>query len=166
MADNGRMTRQEAVDRAWDLATSIDICMFVTWDGARQRARPLSARPDRDAHRIYFLVDAAGAKDGQIDRFPTVTMAFADTTRHNYVTITGTAVVSNDRAKIRDLWSSTDKAWWDSADDPSIRVVAVTPEDAEVWVGPSRFTGGAKMLLAALTGAKPEFGENRKVESL
>ena len=72
------LTDAEAIDTIWSLAKSIDFCMFVTWDGERQRARPLSARPDRDAGRIYFLIDVDGAKDEQIERFPKVTMAFAD----------------------------------------------------------------------------------------
>ena len=32
---------------------------------------------------------------------------------------------TDDRAKIRELWSSFDKAWWDSADDPDIRLLVV-----------------------------------------
>lgn len=49
---------------------------------------------------------------------------------------------------------------------PSIRVIEVDPEDAELWDGPGRIVGAAKMLAAALTGAQPDFGENRKVDTL
>lgn len=160
------LTDAEAVDAIWDLATSIDFCMFVTWDGKRQRARPLSARPDRAAGRIYFLIDVNGAKDDQIDRFPIVTMAFADIRGHDYVSITGHATVSDDRAKIADLWTSTDEAWWEGPDDPDIRVLTVDPEDAELWKGPNRLVAGAKMLAAAVTGASIDLGENVKVDHL
>lgn len=61
-------------------------------------------------------MDAAGVKDDQVDRFPTVTLAFSDPGAHDYVVITGKARVSDDRGKIRDLWSATDKAWWESAE--------------------------------------------------
>lgn len=158
------MAPDQAIDTIWDLAKSIDICMFVTWDGERQRARPLSARPDREAGRIYFLTDEAGAKDEQIERFPVVTLAFSDNHAHDYVVITGKATVSADRALIGELWSSADKAWWDSPDDPAIRVITVEPDDAELWKGPSRLVAGAKMLAAAVTGAKVDFGENVKVD--
>lgn len=166
MAEHTEMTREEAVDTIWDLAKSIDFCMFTTWDGERQRSRPLSARPDRKEGRIYFLVDESGAKDEQIARFPKVALAFADVRAHDYVAITGTASVSNDRAKIKKLWSRADEAWWDSADDPGIRLLTVDPDDAELWKGPNRLIAGAKMLAAAVTGAKVEFGENRKVDQL
>jgi general stress protein 26 len=163
---NKTLTEAEAVDAIWNLAASIDFCMFVTWDGKRQRARPLSARPNRDDGRIYFLIDVNGAKDNQIDRFPMVSMTFADIRAHDYVAITGKATVSNDRARIAELWTSADEAWWDSADDPDIRLLTVDPEDAELWKGPNRLIAGAKMLAAAVTGAKVAFGENVKVDHL
>ena len=166
MAEHTEMTQEDAVDSIWDLAKSIDFCMFTTWDGERQRSRPLSARPDRGEGRIYFLIDEAGAKDDQVEMFPKVSLTFADIRAHDYVAITGTAKVSDDRAKIRSLWTSADEAWWDSADDPSIRLLSVDPDDAELWKGPNRLIAGAKMLTAALTGAKVDFGENRKVDHL
>ncbi len=160
------MSTEAAVDKIWDLVASIDICMFVTWDGEHQRARPLSARPRRAEHRIYVLTEAGTAKTEQIERFPQVTLAFADTRRHDYVVITGTARLSNDRAKIRDLWSAADKAWWESPDDPAIGLIEVEPDDAEIWKGPNRLIAGAKMLAAAVTGAKVDFGESKKVDHL
>jgi general stress protein 26 len=160
------MSSEEAIDDIWKLAKSIDFCMFVTWDGERQRARPLSARPNRDEHRIHFLTDVSGAKDDQVERFPKVTLAFSDIRAHDYVVITGTAKVSNDRAKIAELWTRADEAWWDGPEDPGIRVISVEPEDAELWKGPNRLVAGAKMLAAAVTGAKVDLGENRKVDRI
>ncbi len=98
------MTPAEVIDRVWELAKKTDICMFVTWDGTRQQSRPLSSRVERDAHAIYFLVSAEGHKIEQIRQFPIVDLAYADTGAMKFVSISGTAVVSNDRAKIRDLW--------------------------------------------------------------
>lgn len=53
--------------------------LFVTWDGERQRARPLAARPDREKNEICFLAYEAGAKDDQIRSFPSFRSPFADT---------------------------------------------------------------------------------------
>ncbi|MFT3973749.1 MAG: pyridoxamine 5'-phosphate oxidase family protein [Amaricoccus sp.] len=160
------LSRKDAIDSVWKLADSIDFCFLITWDGERQRARPLSARPDRDENRIYFLIGVEGEKDDQIAKFPTVSLAFADVRSHDYLALTGQAEVTNDREKIRELWSGADRAFWDDADDPSIRLLSVTPEDAELWLGPNRLIAGAKMLGAALTGAKADFGENVKVDHL
>jgi len=161
--DKTTLTAEEARDRAWELAEKINICMFVTWDGERQRARPLAANVMREEHAIYFLIDVNGMKDDQIEKFPIVTMAFADTGSYKFVSITGEAVVTNDRAKIEELWTPDNKAFWDSKDDPNIRVITVRPDDAEVWDSPGKIVSAVKMLTAAVTGAKMELGNNRKV---
>ena len=158
------MTPAEVADRVWELAHDIDFCMFTTWDGERQRSRPLSARVRREEHAIYFLVSAQGQKNWQIEQFPFVSVAWADTGKNHYVVISGPAKLSNDRAKIKDLWSRFDKAWWDDETDPDIRLITVTPEDAELWDSPNRLVAFSLMLTAAaVTGAKTDFGDNAKV---
>lgn len=162
--DDNRKTPAEVQDRIWELAKKIDICMFTTWDGERQRSRPLSARVFRDEHAIYFLVDAEGGKNGEIEHYPTVSCAWVDNGGHKYAVISGTARISNDRARIRELWTDFDKAWWDSADDPSIRLVTLDPEDGELWDSPNRAVAAAKMAIAAVTGAAPKMGDNAEVK--
>ncbi|NGP18225.1 pyridoxamine 5'-phosphate oxidase family protein [Devosia aurantiaca] len=153
----------EIQDRIWELAKKIDFCMFTTWDGERQRSRPLSARPERENHAIYFLVDAEGEKNWQVDKFPWVSCAWADNSNFNYVVVSGNAKVTNDRVKIKDLWTDFDKAWWEDENDPSIRLLTVTPEDAELWDSPGKLVSFAKMAVAAVTGKGPEMGTNEKV---
>jgi general stress protein 26 len=155
---------EDAVARVWELAEKIGTCMFVTWDGERQRARPLAAIVRRLENAVYFLTDITGQKDEQIEHFPTVTLAFADLGANKYLAMTGMASISNDRAKIADLWSPFAKAWWDSPDDPSIRVITFTPEDAELWDSPGKLVSTVVMLAAAVMGSRPNVGENAKVE--
>lgn len=151
-------------DKAWELAESIMFCMFVTWDGERQRARPMATTPDKDEHAIYMLTDEESAKSHQVDKFPVVTLAYADKSHNEFVSITGRAEVSNDREKIRELFNPFTKAWWDSPEDPQIRVIKVTPEDAEYWDSPSGAAARMKMLAAAVTGGRPNMGDNSKVD--
>lgn len=158
------LTPAQAEDRIWELAKQIDICMFVTWDGEYNRARPLSARVDRAAHSIFFLVNDDGAKNDQLQQYPKVTLAWSDNSSYKYVTVSGPAVVTNDRAKIKELWEKTDEAWWDSPEDPDIRLITVKPDDGELWDSPGKIVATAKMVMAAVTGAKPEVGDNKKVD--
>lgn len=154
----------EIEDRVWELAKSIDFCMLTTWDGEAQHSRPMSARVMRDEGKIYFLADASGRKNAHIERFPKVGLTFSDTTGNKYVALTGMAAVSNDRAKIKGLWSDFDRAWWDDENDPSIRLVTFDPQEAELWDSPNRIVATAKMLTAAVTGARPEFGDHGEVK--
>lgn len=158
------LSNEEAIDRVWELAKDIDVCMFVTWDGEYTRARPLSARVHRDENAIYFLVNADGAKNDQLERFPKVTMAWSNNSGYKYVTVSGHAKVSNDRSTIERLWEKTDKAWWNNAQDPEIRLITVVPDEAELWDSPGKLAATAKMVIAAVTGTKPDVGENAKVD--
>lgn len=160
--NNHILPPNEAADRIWELSKKIDICMLTTWDGSKQRSRPMSARVHREENAIYFLTDIEGHKLTEIEEFPNVSLAWADSGNHKYVVIAGDAVVSNDRAKIAELWESFDKAFWDDENDPSIRLLKVTPEEGEVWEGPNGLIAGAKMLFAAATGAKPDMGDTGK----
>ena len=160
--NNTVLPPDEAIDRIWDLARKIDICMLTTWDGSQQRSRPMSARVRREENALYFLTDLEGHKLTEIENFPHVSLAWADNGGHKYVVIAGEAEVSNDRQRIHQLWEAFDKAWWDSAHDPKIRLLKVTPEDGEVWDSPNMLVSAAKMLAAAATGAKPDMGATGK----
>lgn len=151
------------IDRVWDLTKKINICMLATWDGRELHARPMGAYVRREEDAIYFLSDARRHKDDEIRQYGKVCLAFADTSGQKYVSLAGHAEVSSDRGKIRELWGTPAKAWWDSPDDPNIRVLKVTPQEAEFWEGPGTTLAYVKMAAAALTGSRPDMGENRKV---
>ena len=151
------------IDRVWELMKKIGFAMLVTCDGDKLRARPMSAYFKRDENAIYFLTDARHHKDEEIARDPSVNLSFADAGGQKYVSVTGTAVVDNDRAKIKELFSTPAKAWWNSADDPNIRVLKITPDDAEFWDSPGSVISYVKMATAAVTGTRPEIGDHRKV---
>ena len=152
------------IQRVWDLMRKIGFAMLVTRDGDKLRARPMSAYLDRDNSAILFLTDARRHKDEEIARDPHVNLSFADAGKQKYVSVTGTAAISNDRARIRQLFSTPAKAWWDSAEDPDIRVLEITPDDAEFWDSPGTVISYVKMAAAVATGTRPDMGDdNRKV---
>jgi general stress protein 26 len=151
------------VDRAWTLMDKIGFAMLVTRDGAKLRARPMAAFVERNDNAIYMLTDARRHKDEEIAQHPDINLSFADTGAQKYVSVTGTATVSNDRARIKQLFSTPARAWWDSANDPNIRVLKVTPDDAEFWDSPGTMVSYVKMAAAAVTGSRPDVGTNRKV---
>jgi general stress protein 26 len=156
MADND-------TDRVWELMEKMPLCMLTTWNGSDLHGRPMDARPRRKDNTIYFLTDVRHHKDDEIAKYPKIAIAFSDSGDQKYVSLSGRAEVSNDRAKIKELWEPTAKAWWDSAENPNIRVLKVTPVEAQYWDGPGKVVSMVKMMVAAATGTKPDLGENRKV---
>jgi general stress protein 26 len=117
-------------------------------------------RPDE--HVVFFLADARHHKESDIKRYNKVCLAFSDTGAQNYVSV-GQAEVIVDQPKVREFWGIPAKAWWNSPDDPNIRLLKVTPFDAQYWDAPGSTVADVKMAAAALTGSRPSMDENRKV---
>jgi len=151
-------------DKAWQLARSMRTCILVTWDGRRTRARPMSGTVDQASHAVYFLTDVSAEKIAQITAHPRVTLIFSNEGGDEYATLEGDATVSNDRAKIRELWTPFAKAWWQSADDPAIRLLQVDPSEAEIWEGPNKLVATAIMLTSAITGTHPNLSDHAHVD--
>ncbi len=150
-------------DRTWELIDKIKFALFTTWNGEKQDQWPLSAIPNRAAGLIQFLVSQKSGRYDHLGQVPAVTLGFADTAGAKYVVVDGHAELSNDRSKIKALFSPFAKAWWESADDPDIRLLTVTPDRAELWDAPGKLIATAVMLGAAVTGGKPPVGDHGAV---
>jgi general stress protein 26 len=155
---------QNFVQRAWEIAASIPISILVTRHGSVQRARPMAAHANADDHAIYFLTDADSDVVSQIDASSGCTVVFSNQGSNDYASFVGRASVSEDRKKIAELWSVFAKTWWDSPQDPSIRLITFSPTEAEIWDGPNKLIAGAILLAAAITGNSTPVGDHAKVK--
>jgi general stress protein 26 len=158
------MSKNEHLDRVWDIIEKVGICMLTTRSRGGLRARPLEARPDREAGLIWFVTDLRSGKEHEIEAEHEVGLVFIDAKERAYLSITARAEVLRDHAKAAEIWKNTDNAWWKGADDPNVCVLRVVPATAELWDGPASSAVAAyEFAKARLTGAKPNLGENRKV---
>lgn len=158
------LTPAENLDKVWSIMEKIHTCMLVTMQDDVHRARPMGPRVRREENAIYFLTDEGTPKVEEIEEMPSVCLAFSDPGGNDFVSLSGNARVLNDRAMIKELWSPAASAFWDGADDPKIRVLEVTPHEAQYWTGPNVLVATVMMLTAAATGAKPDVGKTAKVD--
>jgi len=158
------MNRQVDIDRVWDIIEKVGICMLTTQSPGGLRARPLEARPDREAGIIWFVTDLRSGKEHEIEAEHDVGLTFIDTAERAYLSLTARAQVRIDHSVASDIWKSTDSAWWKGANDPNVCVLRVEPLTAELWDGPaSDAVALFEFAKARLTGREPMLGENRKV---
>jgi general stress protein 26 len=158
------MNWQDHIDRAWDIIEKVGTCMLTTQFEGGLRARPLEARPDRDAGIIWFVTDMRSGKEHEIEAEHNVGLIFIDPKDKAYLSLTARAQVRRDNAKAAEIWKSTDNAWWKGPHDPNVCVLRVRPLTAELWDGPSSAAVAEfEFAKARLTGEKPDLGENRKV---
>lgn len=123
---------------------------------------PMSHYADPDAGALWFisahgtdLVSAAEA--GPYEAMHLI----ADGSAKLWARIEGTLELSNDRAKLDEIWGRVAAAWFDEGEqDPDVRLLKLTLNSAEVWAT----TGGLGFLYeiakANLTSAKPDIGEH------
>jgi general stress protein 26 len=153
-----------SIDRVWDIIERVGVCMLTTHSPAGLRARPLEARPDRDARLIWFITDVRSSKEHEIEAEHAAGLVFIDPKDSAYLSITARAQVLRDHRKAAEIWKSTDGMWWQGPDDQNVCVLRIKPVTAELWDGPaSKAVAVIEFVKAKLTGAKPNLGENRKV---
>ena len=132
------LTEQNPISRIWDIVEKARVGMLTTQFGGGLRARPLQARPDRDAGIIWFVTDGRGAKDDEIAAAHDVGLVFIDVGDHAFLSITGRAFVTRDTAKAKQVWRKTDDDWFSGGpDDPNVRMIRIEPITAELWDGPA-----------------------------
>jgi general stress protein 26 len=159
------MGKKGNIDRVWDIIEKVSVCMLTTQFAGGLRARPLEARPDRDAGAIFFVTDIHSAKEHEIETNPNVGLTFIDPSSKAYLSITGRACVMRDAEKTKRAWRKTDEVWWRGGpNDPEVCLLRIEPLTAELWEGPaSAAVTVFEFTKARLTGEEPKLGENRKV---
>lgn len=160
-------TRENDLEKLRELVKEIDFCMLTTVDeGGDLHSRPMSSNGDIDADGdIWFFTSASSHKVSEINKAPKVNVSFADPDKQRYISVSGTAQLVRDRAKIDELWRPEFKIWFpEGKDDPEIALLRVNLEKAEYWDSPSSTIGYALSFVSSLvTGKQPDMGENRKV---
>jgi general stress protein 26 len=161
-------TRANDLQKIRELIKDIDFCMLTTVDESGDlHSRPMSSNGNVDNNGdIWFFTNASSHKVTEIEQLSKVNASFADTDNHRYVSISGTAQLVRDRAKIDELWKPEFKMWFpEGKDDPEIALLRVSLEKAEYWDSPSSTIGFALSFVSSLvTGKQPDFGESKKVE--
>ena len=154
---------EEGLKKIAGLLKGIHIAMIntVASDGSIS-SRPMAVQDKTFDGKLWFLTRVSSEKVDEIQQDQHVTLTLADTSNAKYLVLKGRASVNQDRAKIKELWSPFAKAWFDSSDDPNIRVLKIAPDDAEIWDTPGKLVTTVKMLAAAATDTRPDIGGNKK----
>jgi general stress protein 26 len=121
---------------------------------------------DEDSSLWFFISKKSEmakrlASDGEVN------LSYADPGKDSYVSISGNAVLSNDRATIQRLWNKKAEAWFPGGiDDPDLQLLEVRIDEAEYWdVKVSKMTQLYKMAKAAVTGKPPkDMTEHKEIQ--
>ena len=157
------------LDDLHELIADIETAMLTTRrpDG-RLVSRPMATQERDGISDLWFVTDVESHKLDELSFDPHVNLAYFDTRSWEWVSVSGTATISTDRAAIRRLYKSDWKAWFgelDSVrdggpDDPRLALILV---DADSVIYMKRDKPAPLVLYEVakgmITGDRPDVGE-------
>lgn len=154
--------RSEHVTKLRELIDKVPVCMVTTTgtDGSIH-SRPMAYLDMEADGELVFFTRAASTKTLEVKRNRQVNLNFSDVSRNLYVSVSGRALIVNDRERMALLFTPIMKQWFaEGAADPTLRLFLVDPQAAEYWDGPSGLGLFLAMTRSFPTGDKAELGDH------
>jgi general stress protein 26 len=153
-----------------ELIKDMRFAMFTTRDDqGNLQSRPMTTQGKLDDvdDVLYFFASRGSEPVSDLQRDPSVNVAYADPGKDAYVSVSGQAEVVDDPVRKRQLWSKFAQAWFPGGpEDPDLALVRVRMTQADYWdVKESKPVQLFKMAKAVVTGTRPEgMGERGSVQ--
>ena len=157
--------REESIKKVNDLIKEVQIAMLTTLDGGVLRSRPMQTQEAGFDGDLWFFTSTDTHKTDEIEKDNRVNVSYASPATNTYVSVSGTALLVNDKEKIEELWNPILKAWFPKGlDDPTLILLKVSVEQAEYWDSSSstvvQIVGFVKALV---TGERADGGDHGRV---
>jgi len=138
--------------------------LTTTMPDGRLTSRPMALQEVEFDGDLWFFAESDAPWLAHIAASPKVNVGTGS--GGTWVSLSGTAQVTADVAKKKELWNSGVEAWLPQGpEDPSVVLVKVSGDSAEYWDNPgSRLATALSFVKAKATGSKPDTGEKDVVD--
>ncbi|MFN8419804.1 MAG: pyridoxamine 5'-phosphate oxidase family protein [Anaerolineae bacterium] len=111
----------ENVEKLRELIKDVDIAMLTTMDqDGSLRSRPMGTQDFEFDGDLWFFTSVDTAKVSEIKTENRVNVSYAAPDRNRYISVSGTATLINDKAKMKEYWSPIYKIYFpDGLEDPA-----------------------------------------------
>lgn len=156
-------------EHLWSLIKDIRFAMFTTkHDNGHLHSRPMTTQNKsiNEDNTLWFFMSRKSEPVADLGDGANVNVAYADTDKDAYVSVSGVARLVEDRARAEQLWNKMAEAWFPGGPtDPDLALVRVDIVHADYWdVKENKLTQLFKMAKAAVTGNPPTgMGEHGSV---
>lgn len=157
----------------YGLIEGIEVAMFTTRraDG-HLVSRPMQVQGKQSGADLWFVTNGEDHKMDELNFDRHVNVSFYKDRTREWVSVSGTARVVTDRAKVRELYKPDWKAWFADAggdkdgspDDPRITLLGVDAETVVYMVSNTpRPVVLYEVVKGMITGTQPDVGETHVV---
>lgn len=144
-------SQNEAREAVTDVmrATRIATLTYTDAEG-RLVSTPMGTQDFEDPATVWFITEADSDKVAAIAANPVVNVAYASD--KGWVSLSATARLSRDRAKLEELWSASSSAFLTGGpDDPNTALLEVSGDTAQLWESPGKVAMLVKMAKGLMT---------------
>ncbi|MFD2191458.1 pyridoxamine 5'-phosphate oxidase family protein [Pistricoccus aurantiacus] len=158
------MSSPEHKQKIWKMIKDIKVGMLVTEDGDQLRARPMHLVQDEYDGTLWFYTRRSAEKVIEAKQDSQVCLSFSDQEDGIYVSLSGTANLSDDRELIDKYWNPFVGAWFPNGrDDPDVALLEIKIRQGEHWKAKESKTFQLyEIAKANMTEKTPDLGENEK----
>jgi general stress protein 26 len=163
---NKQKSAPDAFETLQEKIKDIRYAMLTTVDeNGELRSRPFTTLQTEDDGELWFFMNGSTPTADEMQDEPQVNLSYANPEKSTYVSVSGTAALVRDRAKMKEIWNPVLKAWFpEGLDDPDLTLLRVRVSKAEYWDAPSnKMVQLAGMVKAIVTGTEFDQGENEKL---
>ena len=148
---------QAAISKIKEVVESAKSCFFCTAAVPNRGSggvRPMSVQQVDDAGNLWFLSANDSRKNHELAQNQAVELFFQGSPHSDFLHLTGTASITTDKARIKELWQFVIKTWFtEGVDDPRITAIKVTPTGGYYWDNKhGNAVAGVKMMVGAVMG--------------
>jgi general stress protein 26 len=143
-------TPQELEAKFWSALKS-DMTMMLGLDGVEDgHARPMTAQVEKERGPIWFFTVKANGIVQQLDHGNRAIATFTSKGHDLFATVHGRLSVDTDLAVVDRFWTRFVAAWYEGGrDDPTLTLLRLDAQQAEILEESSSLVAGIKMLFGA-----------------
>jgi general stress protein 26 len=121
------------MEKFLELLKEAKVCMFIT-NAGNISGRPMIINKIDDDRTMWFFARVLSRKVYEIDENKKISLVTMNEKTNNYLMINGTATLSDDRNKMKELWNTNIKMWFpEEIDDPDLVLIKVIPNEVSYW---------------------------------
>ena len=156
------------------LIDGIEIAMFTTRRADGQLvSRPMATQTQAEGSDLWFVTDIESHKLDELEHDPHVNLAYFRDRTKEWVSVSGTATITQDRKAIHELYRPDWKIWFGDEggdrnggpDDPRLALILVDVESVTyLKQDKPKPVVLFELVKGLVTGKRPELGEIRQLD--